>query len=181
MVSPNSDVQHEGRPGQMRKVSICGGEQMWVSGSMTPQRWPGSQGSAPASPAHGAEAPGELGHGAETRAGGRRLVCSLALQLVTHSETATRPPCHVICVEQPPPPTVTAGRPHGGHGRFASSQSGEDGGLVQRVSAPCRGHTVQGLPRAGHVGEDTENNSPASREHTVPDRRLRSAGGGALP
>lgn len=125
--------------------------------------------------------PGELGHGAETRAGGRRLVCSLALQLVTHSETATRPPCHVICVEQPPPPTVTAGRPHGGHGRFASSQSGEDGGLVQRVSAPCRGHTVQGLPRVGHVGEDTENNSPASREHTVPDRRLRSAGGGALP
>lgn len=104
MVSPNSEVQHEGRPGHMRKVSICGGEQMWVSGSMTPQRWPGSQGSAPASPAHGAEAPGELGHGAETRAGGRRLVCSVALQLVTHSETATRPPCRVICVEQPPPP-----------------------------------------------------------------------------
>lgn len=36
---------------------------MSVSGSVTPQRWPGSQGSA--SLAHGAEAPGDLGPGVE--------------------------------------------------------------------------------------------------------------------
>lgn len=52
----------------MGRVSICGGANVGfrlcdAPGSVTPQRWPGSQGSA--SLAHRAEAPGDLGPGVE--------------------------------------------------------------------------------------------------------------------